>query len=53
MFTFEIFGSQEDAANVMLLDKRPDVGSHRGAIEAHHEQLALHGPMSANATVTV
>lgn len=51
--TFEVFGSQQDAANVMLLDKGTNVGSHRRAIEAHHEQLALHGPKSVSAAATV
>lgn len=35
--TFKILGSQEDAANVMLLNQVTDVGSNRRAIKAHHE----------------
>lgn len=37
--TFEVFGGEEDRAEVVLLDEVLDVGSDRGAVEAHHGQL--------------
>lgn len=44
VLTFQVLGSKQQAAYVMLLDKRSDMGRNRGAIEAHHKQLALYEP---------
>jgi hypothetical protein len=41
LLTLQVLGSEEYATNMMFLDQRTDVRSDRGAIEAHHEQLAL------------
>ena len=39
--TFQILSGQQDTAEMVLLDKGPDLGGNCGSIEAHHEQLAL------------
>jgi hypothetical protein len=41
VLTFQVFGCEKDAANMVFLNKRPDVWSNRIAIKAHHKQLAL------------
>jgi len=41
MLTFQVLGGKQQAAYVMLLDKRFDMGRDGRAVKAHHEQLAL------------
>jgi len=40
MLTFQVLGGKQQAAYVMLLDKRFDMGRDGRAVKAHHEQLA-------------
>ena len=37
--TFEVLGTDEDGANMVVFDQRLDLGIYCGAGEAHHEQL--------------
>jgi hypothetical protein len=53
VLTFQVFGGEKDAANMMFLDKRPDVWSNCIAIKSHHKQLALDPPLSANQVAAI
>lgn len=38
--TFEIFGREKHRAEVVVLNERADLRGDRGAIKAHHKELA-------------
>ena len=38
--TFEVLGRKQNCTEVMVFDEVSDVWRHRGAIKAHHEELA-------------
>lgn len=40
--TFEVFGREQDGAEVVLGDEVSDVIRHFGAVKAHCEELAQH-----------
>lgn len=48
-FTLEIFRSQQNGAQMVVLNQRPDLGIYGSTVKSHHEELA-HLPVRANQT---